>query len=130
MLSFLRRRRRKAVMKMLDEALAGLPPDPSAWVEQVHASPADLHRVMLGFRQMEGNPAWKFFRAALARKRDRLLAELRAAPRPGERDRANELRMAIGLLESLLALPGEIEARVAMLPLGPQSQPLPPRERR
>ena len=104
--------RRRSVLDMLDKALSGLPPDPVQWAEDAFADQRRLHEVFVGFQQMAGNPAWLFFRASLARKRDLLLRELRRAPRPGERDRANEIRAAIALLESLLALPEEIEAQV------------------
>ena len=103
------RRKNRDIEQLIERAMQGLPPDPITWAEEVFKDPGHLQRLSISFERMNREEAWKFYRAMLRRKIDLLSRELRHAPKPGERDRSNEIRAVISVLESLLAIPAEVE---------------------
>jgi|GEM_PF-6858374 len=103
-------RKNRDIEQLIERAMQGLPPDPVSWAEGVFNDPGQLQKLSISFERMAREEAWKFYRAMLKRKIEILVKQLRRAPRPGERDRTNEIRAVISVLESLLAMPAEVEA--------------------
>jgi len=112
-----RRRRRRAILRQLDSACRGDPAREKLkwWAKQSTDMLKDrdkLHNLYMAYQTAKGSLWWQHFFGLLANAKLELERQLREGLRDQHgRDKSDELRAAIGVLEQVMALPDDVCSR-------------------